>query len=194
MKNKGLRVRRQILDSADRLFYHRGYADTAFAQLAEQARIPKGNFYYYYKTKDKLLKDVLEQRLAGIRNQLKGWEAVTGDPAERLHLFVKMVRDNADTLSRYGCPIGTINSELGKARQDLQDNARALISAYRDWLADQLACRFSREQSLAHANHLMAAAEGAALMGHIYQDAALIREQAERMDRWIGELLGTRDL
>ncbi|EBK2060205.1 helix-turn-helix transcriptional regulator, partial [Salmonella enterica subsp. enterica serovar Typhi] len=35
------------IDSADRLFYERGYEHTSFADIADSVQISKGNFYYY---------------------------------------------------------------------------------------------------------------------------------------------------
>lgn len=188
MPSKGDRIREQILSSADELFYHRGYADTAFAKLAEGSGIPKGNFYYYYKTKDAILEDVIARRGEGIRQQLAGWEAKTADPKSRLKLFVRMVRDNAESLSRYGCPIGTINSELGKTRQAMQHNARELIDLYVAWLTRQFSSRLTPAQAKEHASHLMIMAEGAALLGHVYADKSIIRKETRRMDQWLDEV------
>jgi AcrR family transcriptional regulator len=188
METKGKINREQILSIADGLFYARGYSDTSYADLAEASRIPKGNFYYYYKTKDDLLRDVLERRLNGARQQLAGWEREARTPKGRLKLFANMLRENAETLSRYGCPMGTMVMELGKDRLELKKNAQALFEYYIDWFTKQFSDQFSLQRAQGHAKHLIAMAQGAAMLGHIYGDKDLIIKETRQIDKWLEDL------
>ncbi|MDH5192012.1 MAG: TetR/AcrR family transcriptional regulator, partial [Gammaproteobacteria bacterium] len=55
MGAKGEANRQHIVDVADNLFYQKGYNQTSFTDIAEASEIPRGNFYYYFKTKDEIL-------------------------------------------------------------------------------------------------------------------------------------------
>jgi TetR/AcrR family transcriptional regulator, transcriptional repressor for nem operon len=59
---RGAENRERIVAAADRLFYERGFQATSFSDIAEAAGVPKGNFYYYFKTKDALLEGVIDWR------------------------------------------------------------------------------------------------------------------------------------
>lgn len=190
MATKGERIREHILSSADQAFYQFGYTATAFSRLAECAGIPKGNFYYYYKTKDAILEDVLQRRLQLIQTQLVQWNQSSSDPRKRILCFIQMLMDNADNLSRLGCPIGTINAELGKSEIADQKLARSLIVAYVDWLREQFSVLVNEEQAQGLALHLMVMAEGAALLAHAYGDQHIIELEAERMKTWLYEQVG----
>lgn len=55
--------RDQLLDAAERLFVHRGYAETTVAEIAEEAGVAKGTFYLYFPSKDHCVV-ALKKRLA----------------------------------------------------------------------------------------------------------------------------------
>jgi AcrR family transcriptional regulator len=47
--------RERIVESAWQLFWHRGYHITSIADIAENAGVPKGSVYNYFRSKDALL-------------------------------------------------------------------------------------------------------------------------------------------
>ncbi len=55
MPRKSERTRQRIVEAANRLFYHKGYNQTSFSDVVEAAGVPRGNIYYYFKTKDEIL-------------------------------------------------------------------------------------------------------------------------------------------
>ncbi len=183
MGRKAEHNRQRILETADRLIYRRGYGNTSFADIAGESGIPKGNFYYYYKVKDGLLQDVLAQRRQAIRRQLDGWDDEFPTPRARLRRFVAMLRDNVQDLSRYGCPMGSLNSELGKDAPALQTAALAMFDLYREWLRAQ----FAGAPELA--DHLLAMAQGASLLGLAYGDPDLIERECGLMEQWLEQVL-----
>ena len=67
---QGEAVRQKIVDSANQLFYHRGYNQTSFSDIAEAAGVPRGNFYYYFKSKDDILGAVVDGRIERVRAML----------------------------------------------------------------------------------------------------------------------------
>ncbi len=45
--------RTRLIETATKLAYGRGFRETSLADIAEAARVPVGNVYYYFKTKGK---------------------------------------------------------------------------------------------------------------------------------------------
>ena len=55
---KSEQTRRQLIDSALRLFQSRGYAKTTMRAIAEDAGVSVGNAYYYFRSKDELVAEL----------------------------------------------------------------------------------------------------------------------------------------
>src|SRR5260370_41861305 len=59
--------RTRLIETATKLAYRRGFRETSLADIAEAARVPVGNGYYYFKTMEELAEAVVERRLEEIR-------------------------------------------------------------------------------------------------------------------------------
>lgn len=182
--------RQKIVAAARRAFYERGYDDTSFAQIAGISGVPKGNFYYHFPSKAELLQAVLEARRDDIGAALTGWEEELPSPKARLARFVRMMTNEADALIRYGCPVGSLLTELGKANAELHAEARAPLDLYVDWIARQLvAGGKTRKAARELALRAIARAQGAILTAHAYGDADLLKREAKDIERWLTELV-----
>jgi AcrR family transcriptional regulator len=62
MAKKSERTRQRIIDAANRLFYHQGYHNTSFTDVVDATNIPRGNIYYYFKTKYDFLIGAIRHR------------------------------------------------------------------------------------------------------------------------------------
>ena len=109
-----------IIDAARSHIYHKGFGATSYANIAQETNLKKGNIQYHFKSKDELLQAVIERQISGIRQQLESWSLDCGTTYDCVERFIAMVDANADNLSRYGCPMGTLNSELGKDHREQQ--------------------------------------------------------------------------
>ncbi|WP_193369399.1 TetR/AcrR family transcriptional regulator [Pelagibius marinus] len=178
-------TREQIVEAADALFYRQGYDHTSFADIAEAVQISRGNFYYYFKTKDEILDAVIEQRLADRRAMLARWEAETESPAERIRCYIKILITNQADIKRYGCPLGTLSSELAKLNHEAQGEAKALFTLFRTWLRRQFEELGHGAEADALALHVLAASQGVATLANAYQDDAFVRREVEGLFDWL---------
>lgn len=188
--SKGEQARAGIVDCAKQLFYERGYDGTSFTDIVESSGLYRGNIYHYFKTKDDILKAVIAQHLADFQALLKMWEQRHAQPKDRLFAFLDMITGRKLELARYGCPIGSLNTELGKDRRDLQDAARALFDLFRDWLAarfEELGYKQDAEQL---ALHLLGRTQGIAVIAHVYHDSKLLKREVVQLQSWIEQLQG----
>ena len=186
--SKGEKTRADIISCAKQLFYQRGYEATSFSDIVDATGLYRGNIYHYFKTKDDILKAVITQHLSDFSALLSQWDSQHADPRSSLLAFVSMITGRQRELVEYGCPIGTLNTELGKDRRDLQLAARELFELFRDWLR----ARFTELGRVADADelalHLLGRAQGIAVIAHVYQDTALLQREIQQLDNWISQL------
>lgn len=193
MAKKSERTRQRIIEVANRLFYHKGYNRTSFTDVVEASGVPRGNIYYYFKTKDEILRAALAYRLERIAQMLQNWSDDYRTPIERLKRFLDILPNSVDSLQRYGCPMGTLNTELGKEQLELRDEARALFELFESWLADQFAELGYAGRASELARRLIAQGQGIAVVTHVYGDAGLLQAEMQRLSRWIDQLAAGED-
>ncbi len=189
MASKGEKTRADIVACARALFYEHGYDGTSFSQIVDATGLFRGNIYHYFKTKDDILGAVVERYLEDYRALLGRWEREHDEPKARLRAFVDMIVGRKAELVHYGCPIGSLNTELGKERRELQGVARGLFDLFRGWLA----ARFeelgrSKQDADALALHLLGRAQGIAVISHVYQDTHLLEREASQLKDWVDRL------
>ena len=59
--------RSRLIRTAVKLAYRHGFRETSLADIAEAAKVPVGNVYYYFKTKDEIGEAIVEQRVLEFR-------------------------------------------------------------------------------------------------------------------------------
>lgn len=107
-------TRDEIIEAADDLFYRQGYEHTSFTDIANVVKISRGNFYHHFKSKDEILDAVIDKRLADRQAMLQRWEIEGETPEDRIRSFIDILIVHGEKIKRYGCPIGTLTSELAK--------------------------------------------------------------------------------
>ena len=181
-------TREIIVDAATDLFYRKGFNATSYADIAELTGVGKGNIHYHFHSKDNILKAVIDARINNISNMLEMWSSDCDTPNDCLARFIDMVEQNAEELSRYGCPIGTLNDELGKNNLALQEAARQMFDLFKNWLEAHFADLESSSLARDHAEHLMAMVQGAGMMAHAYKDPKILQRQTANMRSWLAEI------
>lgn len=186
------RTRDHIVDAADALFYRQGYAHTSFSDIADTVGISRGNFYFHFKTKDEILDAVIERRLDDTREMLERWERASDDPTDRIRSFIHMLLDNRADIKRYGCPVGTLSTELAKLGHAAQPEANKLFTLFRSWLRAQFARLGRAADADALAMHLLARSQGVATLANAIRDETFIRREVEGMCEWLAKAAAGR--
>lgn len=178
-------TREKIVEAADELFYRQGFEHTSFADIARDVAISRGNFYYHFKSKDEILDAVIDLRLANTRLMLDSWDIEGDTPAERVRNFIHILIVNEDKIKRYGCPVGTLFSELAKLNHTAQAESRALFSLFRSWLRRQFTQMGWPEEADDLALHLLAQSQGVATLANAFPDEAFLRREVAQMCAWL---------
>jgi AcrR family transcriptional regulator len=186
---RGAETKAEIVAEADRLFYQGGFEHTSFADIAAAVNIARGNFYYHFKSKDEILAAVIDRRLAVRRTLLAQWSADNPNPRARLSAFVRILEVNGDKIMRYGCPIGSLATELSKLMHEARGPAVALFDLFRDWLAEQfraLGCANAEALAL----HLLMRSQGVSVLYTAYRDPEFVTREMAAMEDWIDAVSG----
>jgi TetR/AcrR family transcriptional repressor of nem operon len=185
-------TRDQIIEAADQLFYRQGYEHTSFADIADVVRISRGNFYFHFKSKDRILDAVIDLRLVHTRAMLERWETQGQGPEDRIRSFIHMLIANRGDIQRYGCPVGTLCAELGKLGHAAHGDARQLFSLFRTWLRRQFTLLGREADADALAMHLLARSQGVATLATAFHDEDFIRQEVELMEAWLKSCRGQK--
>jgi TetR/AcrR family transcriptional repressor of nem operon len=178
-------TRERIVEAADMLFYQRGFEHTSFADIADVVKISRGNFYFHFKTKDQILDAVIDQRIANTWAMLEGWERESPSPADRIRSFINIVITNRAQIKRFGCPVGTLTSELAKLDHVSRSEAKKLFLLFREWLREQFMELGCNEKADGYAMHLLARSQGVAMLTNAFNDEQFIRNEIEQMNEWL---------
>jgi AcrR family transcriptional regulator len=182
-------TRDHIVEAADLLFYRQGYEHTSFSDIADAVQISRGNFYYHFKTKDEILDAVIEARLANTQHMLERWELEGKAPADRIRSFIHMLIANRADIKRFGCPVGTLATELAKLDHPSQNEANKLFTLFRTWLRRQFTLLGHKADADALAMHLLARSQGVATLAAAFNDEKFIRQEVKQMCAWLDSRL-----
>lgn len=183
-------TRELIIEKADALFYEGGYEATSFAEIAAAVGISRGNFYHHFKTKDDILDAVITRRMARTGEMLARWQAEGVDPRARILSFVHILIANRTKIMAFGCPVGTLSTELAKLDHVAQGRAAEIFGLFRDWLAEQFRALGAGPQAEALALHLLSRSQGAAVMASAFRDEAFLRNEVAELELWLAALPG----
>ena len=90
--SKSARTRQRILDAAAHVLSRNGYAGTRLADVAGQARIAAPAIYYYFRSRDDLIEEVMWSGIAHMRDHVADALAALppdADPLDRIDAAVE---------------------------------------------------------------------------------------------------------
>ncbi|MFJ6770290.1 TetR/AcrR family transcriptional regulator [Kitasatospora sp. NPDC091257] len=179
--------RRRLTAAAAKVLHEQGVERTTLADIAREADVPVGNVYYYFKTKDELVRAALSEHSAHLDDITERLERLP-DPLDRLKALVEAWVGRRDTAARHGCPTGTLAVELDKRTDgDLDAEAGAVIRRLLDWAAGQF-----RELGLPDpdglALTLVAGYQGMSLLANALRDPEVMTREGGRLLRWLDSL------
>jgi AcrR family transcriptional regulator len=178
--------RERLVAAARDAIHHQGVEKTTLADIAAAADVPVGNVYYYFKTKDDLIEAAIDSQMRDI-DELLGSLDKLRTPQARLKGLIARLGGEADLVARYGCPLGSLCSELDKRHDGVERTSARLLELPIAWLEQQFRAmrrRDARELAIA----LMSAYEGAALLTNTFRDPKIMVGECRRLERWIDSL------
>ena len=178
--------RERLVAAARDTLHRQGVENTTLADIAAAADVPVGNVYYYFKTKDDLVEAAIDSQMRDIEELLRSLDQLR-TPQARLKGLITRLGGEAELVARYGCPLGSLCSELDKREDGVERTGARLLEVPIAWLEKQFRAmrrRDARELAIA----LMSAYEGAALLTNTFRDPKIMQGECRRLERWVDSL------
>lgn len=198
---KGAATRDQILDAAARLIHLRGYHNTSLDDVLRESGVGKGNFYYYFKSKESLGFAIIDRAVQGFleRSLEPAFADVTADPVEQIYAFFDRIVESHRRLNCVGgCPMGNLASELSDVHEGFRQRLAEIFEHWRVKLATALergraSGRLSPDLDVAGAaGFLVASLEGAILMAKVTKDIGAMEKSVAELKQYLTLYLYTR--
>jgi TetR/AcrR family transcriptional repressor of nem operon len=182
-------TKEQIVDAASRLVHVRGFNNTSVDEILRESGVGKGNFYYYFRSKDELGFAILERGLERISTELiekhfnpekDPWQQIL----DFLDSLVERARQRACT---GGCLLGNLAVEMS----DIHEEFRRRLNMAFERLRSRLEVTLTQAKAqgtlrseadiprLAH--FIVAGFEGAFMMGKLHKDADVMAGVVEEL-------------
>lgn len=175
----------RLINAAKVLIHQQGFNLTTLADIAQEADVPLGNVYYYFKTKEAIGDAVISKMSSEWAERLSVWSE-NSDPLARLVALVQFSLEDLESVARYGCPMGGLCQELGKQGGTLSDLAAKLLHDLLEWTESQFkALGVSAEKSSEYALQLVSSIQGAHLLTHAFKEPKMSQRQAASLERWL---------
>lgn len=184
--------RERLVSAACELVYRQGVERTTLADIAEAAGVRLGNIYYYFKTKDDLVAAVVQARVDELEAAFAALERGHDGPKARLKALVGMVAGQGASMARFGCPYGSLCSELARRAGGAEPLAGRLMRVLLGWVERQLH-DMGRHDARELAVEFVAAYQGTAVVTAALGEPELMAGQGRRLERWIDALAPATD-
>jgi len=182
--------RERLVAAAADLLYRQGVEKTTLADIAQAAEVPLGNVYYYFKTKDAIVHAVVDAHVQGIEETLATIDRRYRSPKSRLKALFRTLADQHDVIAQFGCPHGTLCSELEKGAGDDDHAATRLVEIPVAWAEEQFRA-MGRHDARELAVEFIASYQGTAVLTHALRQPALLSHETRRHEHWIDSLQTT---
>ncbi|MCE7528207.1 TetR/AcrR family transcriptional regulator [Polynucleobacter sp. IMCC 30228] len=123
-----------LINIGTAIFTQKGFSITSLDEIVEIAEIPKGSFYYYFKSKDEFAIEVIKNY--GIYFSKKLQRILSNDkksPLERLKEFTKEAEAGVRRYEfKRGCLIGNLGQEMATLEERFRIELLNVIADWRD--------------------------------------------------------------
>lgn len=176
-------VKERIIDAAKTLLCQTGYHATSVRDVLEASNTGKGQFYYYFDSKQEL-------GLAVIATHVEDWQTncfdailrTEADPKQALAKMLDWIFDyHQKQITYYGCPVGNLIFELST----VEEAFRAPLSAMYDEWESLMAEKFmeihvmSEDEAKEEARQMIASVQGNILLLKLNQDIAQFKKSMD---------------
>ncbi|KUM95415.1 TetR family transcriptional regulator [Streptomyces cellostaticus] len=180
--------RERLVAAAVQVFHQQGVEKTTLADVARAGDVPLGNVYYYFKTKDQLVEAAVDAHCDQLTTLTARLDAVP-DAAARLKALIAGWVEQRETAARFGCPFGTLATELDKRDDGLDQAAAKVMRTLLDWVERQFT-ELGRPDARALAVELVAAYQGMSVLTNTLREPGLMADQGNRLQSRIDDLAG----
>jgi AcrR family transcriptional regulator len=188
--SKGERTRQRLLDLAYDSLIRKGFAATSIEELVEAAGITKSGFFYHFKDKRDLARQLIErhsdENVAFLDGMVRRARELSDDPLHSFLIFLKFYAEAMEELVELhpGCFVATVSfQDLSfdrEMRKMNSDNVLAWRALFVTWLEEIAEVHPPRGglQAADFADAILAFTYGGMTLAKTLEDPAAISKQA----------------
>jgi TetR/AcrR family transcriptional repressor of nem operon len=136
---KALATRKRIIDTASQLFFTKGFSRTKLDEILLIAKVRKGNFYYYFRSKDDLgLAVIRESGRPLVVEWVRSLIDPQADPRDNLAQLAERLVTSEQVLSGQGNPLTNLALEMSSLSDDFRRELDVIMSEVANVFAEQL--------------------------------------------------------
>jgi AcrR family transcriptional regulator len=201
-RTKGERTRERLMDLAYESIVEKGFAATSIEELVEAAGITKSGFFYHFRDKNDLARQLFERFLSedeGIMETLeKRARELSDDPLQSFLIFLNVYAQMMDDMQALhpGCMVATVTYQErmfdAEVRQMNVDYLRRMRERFVRWLKEIVA-RYPPRIPVELdelADQLNVIVEGAIIQSKALRDESLMGKQTRLYRNLIKLLFG----
>lgn len=187
---KGAATRDQILNAAARLIHVQGYQCTTLDDVLRESGVGKGNFYYYFKSKEDLGYAMIDRTTQVFVERSLGpaFADAEADPIAQISAFLDRVLEAQRQRNCVGgCVMGNLASELSDVHEGFRQRLVGIFDLWRARLAEAVSRGQGRGSVRADvdatrvAQFLVAGLEGAILLSKVTRDITVMERCVEEL-------------
>ena len=135
--SKGEQTRARILEVAQRIVLAKGFSGTSIDEIIAEADITKGGFFYHFRGKADLARELMRQYLEDddvfFRSTAEKADALSEDPLQRLLLFLKLLAQAMEELNDVhpGCLVASFTYESQQFDPEVRQLAADGLESWR---------------------------------------------------------------
>jgi TetR/AcrR family transcriptional regulator, transcriptional repressor for nem operon len=172
-----------------------GYQNTSLDDVLRESGVGKGNFYYYFHSKEELGHAILDQIVDSFleRTLAPCFADPAGQPMSQIRCFLStLVELQRQSNCVGGCPLGNLAAELSDVHEGFRARLAGVFSAWRDRFSEALgeARRRGDVNPVCNpetvAQFLVASLEGAILITKLTKDISVMEQCVDELTRYLG--------
>lgn len=186
-------TKEHIIEVASRLVHLRGFNHTSLGEILKESGVGKGNFYYYFKSKDELGYAIIENNLKQFSEEVT--EKAFGnyrDAVAQLDDFLDILLDlHRKRNCTGGCRLGNMAVEMSDIHEGFR---KKLQQVFDDWVVQVAGVLRKAQAGGQLANHVdptalaqfvIASVEGAILLAKVKKDITILECCFEELKKHI---------
>ena len=191
---EGRNTKDGIIHAAARIIHVKGYKSTSVDDVLRESAVGKGNFYYYFKSKEDLGYAIIDRAVRSFVERTL--DPCFSDPdANRLSqircFLDRVFQAQQERNCVGGCPMGNLASELSDVHEGFRARLAEIFTLWRARLTQALSEGQARQEvspgcaPAAAAQFLVASLEGAILMTKVSKDIGVMEQCVAELKHYL---------
>jgi len=187
MGDKGAQTRERILDVSQRLILRNGFSGTAIDEIIYEAGITKGGFFYHFKNRGDLARQLivrfLEEDTRILSELIDRARSLVDDPFQQVLAFLKLYSETVEHMDEVhpGCLVASYTYESNQFSPEIRELAREGVEAWKRLFTEQFERVLEEYDTSANvedlADMLNALIEGGIVLSRLNGDNTLLARQ-----------------